>query len=276
LADRPSSAREQTGSLAPLVSGVAGIAFFFAVAFLVGRAHAITAGGPFDVFVTVLQYVMFGVSTLGLLGLILELRRVLRARKAQRASARVDEWLKTQSAEPGKNVAEIEPHQVAAALPNTRVSEDQLIRLVEQRKQKMLIDDATFSRDVAMIVDYLQPLPRNAKRVLNRFRVSLLIADRRGLFTEDPKVTKEQIGKWLVLGERWPQLRQSLSAAPERMARLEEDAPGRATPGDDPFGDHIKVLAPFYAGDDDLRRFIQSPPALAGILPRLVHYGSRT
>jgi hypothetical protein len=40
--------------------------------------------------------------------------------------------------------------------------------------------------------------------------------------------------------------------------------------------DHITALAPFYAGDEDLRRFIQSPPALADILPRLVHYGSRT
>jgi hypothetical protein len=180
-----------------------------------------------------------------------------------------------QSAEPWKNVAEIAPRDVAATIKNTQVSADHLIRLVEQRKQKILIDDATFSRDVGMIVDYLQPLPRNAKRVLNRFRVSLLIAERRGLFSSDPKVTKEQIGKWLVLGERWPQLRQSLSVTPERMERLEEAAGARPTPGADPFADHIKLMAPFYVGDEDLRRFIQAAPQLADILPRLVHYGSR-
>ena len=274
--DRPSSARENTGSLAPLVGGFAGVAFFFALSFLVGRVHAITMATPFDVFVTGFQYVMFALSGLALLGLLLELRRVLKARRAQRASARVDTVLKNISAEPGKDVAEISPQQVAAALENTQVSGDHLIRLVEQRKQKMLIDDATFSRDVSMIVDYLQPLPRNAKRVLNRFRVSLLIAERRGLFTSEPKVTKEQIGKWLVLSERWPQLRQSLSATPERMEPLENAATEAPTPANDSFMDHIKALAPFYAGDEDLRRFIQSPPGLADILPRLVHYGSRT
>jgi hypothetical protein len=273
--DRPPSPRERTASLAAQIAGVVGVAFFFALSFLVGRMHAWTRGTVLDVVVTVVQYVMFALSALALLGLALELRRVLQARRAQRASARVDEALKAmQSAEPWRDVAEIAPHQVAAAVKDAQVSDDQLLRLVEQRRQRILIDDAVFSQDVRMIVDYLQPLPRNAKRVLNRFRVNLLIADRRGLFVSEPKVSKEQIGKWLVLSERWPQLRQSLSATPEKMAGLERAAWEAPSPVTDSFMDAIKTLAPFYLGDEDLRKFLQSPPGLADILPRLVHYGS--
>jgi hypothetical protein len=128
---------------------------------------------------------------------------------------------------PGANISDITADQVAAspALKGAKVDKKALDQLVEQHKQQMLIDDSYFREELGhLIVDYLQPLPRNAKRLLNRFRVNLLIAHGRGLFTTQPRVTTQQLGKWLVLMERWPQLGRALSAAPDRLKSLEETA----------------------------------------------------
>ena len=203
-----------------------------------------------------------------------------RSAAAQRASAHIDEELQMFQDRAGGSLAGVSPDDVVKSVKektNTKVDGEQLARLVEQRKQKRLVDDQWFQGEVSrLIVDYLQPLPRNAKRVLNRFRVTMLIAERRGLFTSEPKVKPRDIGKWLVLGERWPLLRRSLSAVPEAMRQLERDSlpPGPLPGQPDPFMDAIKLLAPFYVGDEDLRTFVRSEPRLAGILPRLVHYGA--
>jgi hypothetical protein len=49
---------------------------FFALSVLVGRVHGLTAGTALDPAVTTVQYLMFGVSGLALLGLVLDVRRV--------------------------------------------------------------------------------------------------------------------------------------------------------------------------------------------------------
>ena len=213
-----------------------------------------------------LQLGAFALVGFGLLGLLLEYRTTAAARAT---SARVDDALKAiQQEAPGKSVAEISAHEVVRRVAGPPAGNERLAKLVAQRKQQLLIDDESLADDVKLIVNYLQPLPRNAKRVLNRFRVALLIADRRGLFVSEPRVTREHIGKWLVLGERWPQLRQSLAASPEKI-RVLETAPD-ARPQE--FLDTLQALAPFYAGDDELRAFLGSEPPLGPVLRRLVHY----
>ena len=90
-------------------------------------------------------------------------------------------------------------------------------------------------------------------------------------------LTPRQIAKWLVLAERWPLLRLSLSAEPKKMAELEREAkddPPRPTGPPDFFTQSIKALAPYYEGDEDLRTFIRSDPHLADVLQRLVQYGA--
>jgi type II secretory pathway pseudopilin PulG len=175
-------------------------------------------------------------------------------------------------------LAEISNQTIAEQIKGSKISKDQLARLVEQHKQQLLIDDEYFRDELrTLIIDYLQPLPRNAKRLLNRFRVNLLVAHSRGLLTSDPKVTAQQIGKWLVLVERWPQLGRSLSAAPDKIRVMEDHSlklPTLAQPSQsDLFMDTVKLLSPFYADDEDLRKFIHSEPLLAPVLVRLVHYG---
>ena len=215
-----------------------------------------------------------------LLGLVLQTLDVWKAAQARRAAQQVAEAL--DRARDTTPVAEISSGAIAASLAGTKVSSDQIARLVEQRKQQLLIDDEYFREELrTLIVAYLQPLPRNAKRFLNRFRVNLLIAHSRGLLSSEPRVGAQQIGKWLILVERWPILSRSLSAAPEWMRFLETQSaqpapvpgPDPKVPPPDPFMESINLLAPVYHGDEDLREFVRSAPVLAPVLFRLVHYG---
>jgi hypothetical protein len=281
------------GALAEIGSLLAGAAFIAPVWYFgVGLLHRVDALEG-STAVTIGQYFGPVVMAFGaVFGVIAEIRTA-RSRMATKQVAEAVDKITREAA--GASVAGVSVERVAAAL-KTKVSTDHLTRLVEQQKDKLLIDEDYFRTEVGnLIVDYLQPLPRNAKRLLNRFRVSLLIAHRRGLFTSEPKVTTEQIGKWLVLSERWPQLARSLSAAPEAMRDLEKQAVTHPPQKDesaesatrlnvsqrrtrrariDPFTESIKALAAFYVGDQDLRSFLDSAPALAAVLPRLVHYGA--
>jgi hypothetical protein len=47
-------------------------------------------------------------------------------------------------------------------------------------------------------------------------------------------------------------------------------------PAADPFVEFVKMLAPVYVGDEHLRRFIQSAPALAVVLLRLLNFGGES
>jgi hypothetical protein len=206
------------------------------------------------------------------------LRKRLQAMNAKEKVDAAFEKLQVQA--PSQDISGISTDEVAESVKGTKVSIEQLTRLVEQKKQELLIDDDYFREEISsLIVNYLQPLPRNAKRLLNRFRVTLLIANNRGLLTTEPKVSTQQIGKWLVLMERWPQLGRSLSASPEKLKLLEELSslqPSKTVTVSlaDSFMESIKVLAPSYAGDEDLRKFIGSKPLLATIVGRLTHYAS--
>ena len=175
-----------------------------------------------------------------------------------------------------KNVADVSAKEVRASLKGLKVTDEHFERLFAQGQQQALIDEKSFRDQVnALIVDYLQPLPRAAKRFVNRLRVNLLIAHNRGLLTTEPRLTAQHFGKWLVLSERWPQLSRSLTADPEKMADLESSATVKPSKKRrrDAFMALINVMAPAYRGDEDLRRFMTSEPAIAHLLPRLVHYG---
>jgi hypothetical protein len=241
---------------------------------------------------------------LGAFGSIVQFRDQFRAINTSEKVAAAIGDIKDKT--PGKSISEITSEDVAANLKGAKVGKKALDQLVEQHKQQLLIDDEYFREELGLlIVDYLQPLPRNVKRLLNRFRVNLLIAHGRGLFTTEPKVSTQQLGKWLVLMERWPQLGRALSAAPDRMRGLEEAsgiavvaqraaaaaAPSPAAaasplqsasadpfpavaPPLDSFMELIRILAPFYVGDEDLRKFVHSEPPIAPVVARLAHFGT--
>jgi hypothetical protein len=251
-------------------------AVYLSIGLLLGIEFLKSYGHAISVFRFWIVVVLMGLGGLGtVLQVFGQFRAINTSEKVAAAIGDIKDKI------PGKSISEITSEDVAASIKGAKVGKKTLDQLVEQHKQQLLIDDDYFREELgSLIVDYLQPLPRNVKRLLNRFRVNLLIAHGRGLFTTEPKVTTQQLGKWLVLMERWPQLGRALSAAPGRMRTLEETseypAPTQSRVGQqvDLFMNLVQILAPFYVGDEDLRKFIHSEPSLATVVARLAHFGT--
>jgi hypothetical protein len=200
--------------------------------------------------------------------------RDARARATARAlTTQVDEELKKKAREgDAGSVAAVSTADVAAQVTASSLEDRELAQLIEQRKQRLLVDKKTLSAELRYLVEHWHPLPRDVKRGLNRFYMTYLVAYNRGLLKAG--VTGMQLAKWLVLSERWPQLGRALAAWPQRMQDLEAHA---HTPGDavsDRFPDLIRALAPLYADDHALRSFVGSNPKLAAVLPSLVQFGA--
>lgn len=250
-----------------IVSTVVGTAIVIGVGhYSFSYLSGVSMLGQFGKAFRIVDYVFGAFMLLALtLSVAGELQEWVKADAGRKASERVAEALKSHGG--GANLTEVSTDQILASVKEkpggAGVNDAQLKRLVEQHKQDRLFDDEYFQQELnVLIVDYLQPLPRNAKRVLNRFRVSLLIAYQRGLLASEPKMTPRQIGKWLVLAERWPQLRRALAATPEQMSVLESQS-------GDAFKESIKLLSPSYIEDEDLPKFIQTEPRLGAVLSRL-------
>ena len=239
---------------------------------------------PFAQWIQAGLAIVVGVTTLAV-G-YRDLRNKARIRAAARAATvRVDEALKDLTDESGPGmVASVSKEDVAASVGDARIEADHLTRLVEQRKQQMLVHKKTLQPDLVYLIDNWHPLPRNVKRGLNRFYVSLLIAYNRGLLTETPAVppapavppvSGRQLAKWLVLSERGPQLGRALVVWPDRIGDLERDAPLRP-PKDslDSFKAILGTLTPLYVEDGGLREFLASWPPLTPVLERLIYYGA--
>jgi hypothetical protein len=188
----------------------------------------------------------------------------------------VDEALSTLTADgaPGA-VVSVSTEDVAAAVNQSKISNTRLTRLIEQRRQKLLLDKKTLRPELDYLIDNWHPLPRDVKRGLNRFFLSYLVAYNRDLLTTEPIVTGHQLAKWLVLTDTWPQLGRSLTGTPQEIEALERHAAMEPSGLErDGFKDRLHTLAPLYVDDSDLRRFIASEPRLAAVLPRLVYYGA--
>jgi hypothetical protein len=138
--------------------------------------------------------------------------------------------------------------------------------LVRERVQRRLIDDSEIMKEAqAEVMNYVEPFPRHAKRILNRLRLLIFIAHERRMFGGEPPLSPRHIGKWVVLSERWPELAQSLSVRPELMTRLEQEAQYDAA---------ISSAAVAYAKDATLREFCLSGSSLklASLMSRIVHF----
>jgi len=217
---------------------------------------------------------------------------------------RVDTEIRSRLQAGGAGLAAAEG-AIEAALKDAarKLDPGQAKRLIRQRLQTSLTNDEGFRASVPdILVHYLQPLPRNVIRLVNRFKLNTNLAYERKLLTTEPRVSIPQIAKWMVLCERWPQLVKSLSAQPDQMKVLESDAQtwksvkerldafrAPKPPTSDrkqlllasdnvkaavtAFAEPIKVLSPDYLGDADLLEFCASEPKLGPVLSRLVHFG---
>lgn len=143
--------------------------------------------------------------------------------------------------------------QMIAATETAKDAFDMLERQLELK----VIEGPYLHRSYEAIADYVRPLPRDVKRILNRARFNLNVGVRRELLAPDGAVTPEEIGKWSLLAERWPDLASAVAADPHLLARLEQES---ATV--DGFVAAMVATVPGYARSAELQRLLAAPPAL--------------
>jgi KAP family P-loop domain len=130
-------------------------------------------------------------------------------------------------------------------------------------------DEEIRTRAEAVIIDLLPPLPRMAKRLLNRLYFLLVVAWSRNLIADD-RVTPEQLGKWAVLLDQWPTAARAINRDPGLAGQL-EDAAGQ----EDAFTKMCARYTPPLARDvEGLRQFFNTSPQVGAVAEHLVYLGA--
>jgi hypothetical protein len=193
--------------------------------------------------------------------------RIIRLLKLVRESKRrgqIDEQIRERIAHGDHDFARVEGY--VRARNSSRSDDREIEGLVRERVQRYLEDESEFQREAAdEVMRYLEPMPRHAKRLLNRLRLLLFIAHARLMFGGEPKLSARHIGKWAVLGERWPELFQMLCNTPFHVYDLEDD---------NVHDSWVKSHLPIYEGDLELRQFFLTPEGakLSTVIVRLVTF----
>lgn len=162
--------------------------------------------------------------------------------------------------------------------------------LVVERQQRHLgTDSELFQEARIQAFKYLLPVPRNAKRLVNRLRLLLFILHGQEALGGRPRLGPKHLGKWVALQERWPQLAQVIAKTPDEMAKLEAAPPAGGNPREkseaeegakagaaaaETIVDHLNRLTPPYAEDVALHAFFKDRPALGPTIRRLVSFGA--
>jgi hypothetical protein len=167
--------------------------------------------------VTAVALVIFNVSALVALLLAQLIRNISVARRRRK----IDEQIDKQIAAGGKDFSSVSK---ALQRINRDWQRDAYSQgLLRERLQRYLEDESELQIEAEdEVLKYLEPLPRHAKRVLNRLRLLLFVAHERRMFGGQPKLTPRHIGKWAVLCERWPGLAEIIYREPHLMAMLED------------------------------------------------------
>ena len=134
-------------------------------------------------------------------------------------------------------------------------SDQELFRRLQLRAAA---DEETRKSAEKVILDLLPALPRTAKRLLNRLYFLLVVAYNRNLIARG-RVTAEQLGKWAVLLDRWPEAGKAIVKNPALAGKL-EDAAGQ----EDRFQSLCAEYKPPLASDPgSLQKFFQTEHKLA-------------
>jgi hypothetical protein len=142
-------------------------------------------------------------------------------------------------------------------------SEEEIRRRLQLRAAD---DEKTRSSAEKVILQLLPPLPRTAKRLLNRLYFLLVVAYNRDLIAHD-RVSAEQLGKWAVLLDRWPEAGKAIIKNPS-LAQALEDVAGQ----EGKFARLCSGYTPQLASDlVPLRGFFQTDHKLASAACRLVY-----
>jgi hypothetical protein len=190
-------------------------------------------------------------------------RLLLLARESRRRK-RIDEQIKARIAAGEHNFSKVVEYVKAenSSLRNDPEAEG----LVRERLQRYLEDESELQREAEdEVMQHLERMPRHAKRLLNRLRLLLFVAHERKMFGGVPQLTPRHIGKWAVLGERWPELSQQICMDPSIMECLEKAETHDAT---------VKERVRLYEKDETLRRFCLAKTGikLSPVIVRIVEF----
>jgi len=120
------------------------------------------------------------------------------------------------------------------------------------------------------LLNFLPLLPRSAKRTVNRLHLLITVAYERRMLGGEPELTADHVVKWVVLGERWPELARALgtdpslitaletAASPEDLRNVVDRLASRATPVENLFEFLAKDPTPF--GAEVLKRLVYFEP----------------
>jgi len=106
---------------------------------------------------------------------------------------------------------------------------------------------------------YPPRFPRGAKRMLNHARLLTKIAREREMFGGKPDLTPAHLGKWIVIGERWPTFAQQVVLQPQTISEVENHGPG---------GEPLAGVP----AEPDFAEVMKADPGLAEVVERLIYF----
>lgn len=119
---------------------------------------------------------------------------------------------------------------------------------------------------------YVPEYPRQAKRLVNKLRLLLSIAQDRELFKDvsvtDARMRAQAIGKWTVMWERWPELAERATKTPAALKELEQSA---AETDRTKFYEALKSAFGMPIDSEDLRTFCCNEPRVSDVLDSVMH-----
>lgn len=189
---------------------------------------------------------------------------VLKRKRHERRIAELDQKIRV---ELDKGV-QLSPERIGATVAQGADAKEQ--QLILERARLLVVDESEVRRQVeAVLADYIAPLPRYAKRAINRARFAIGVAFMRKLFEQDAMTVADRLGKWVCLLERWPTLAQALIRRPQTMTQL-EDAAAHEDPG--LLANLLVELSPLHAADSELRHLLCRAPFFAETFERLIRF----
>lgn len=140
-------------------------------------------------------------------------------------------------------------------------------QLAYQVRESMRTIESPELKDVEAVIKRYPPrFPRGAKRMLNHARLLTKIAREREMFGGEPELTPAHLGKWIAIGERWPEFAGEVVQTRTRMNEVERSRrPGSLST--------VQLPKNEAGGSDrEFTELIDEEPRLADVIERLIYF----
>ncbi|MBI3404884.1 MAG: hypothetical protein HY046_05455 [Acidobacteria bacterium] len=168
-----------------------------------------------------------------------------------------------------------DPGAIESEIAQAAIVPDGNEDLIREQIDLYLVDDSTIRQEAeSEVLKYIQPLPRNAKRMLNRLRFLLHLAAEKKLFVSPSDLSPKHLGKWAAIRECWPELARELVEDPRRLAGIESAAANTTVVGD--FQKVFEKIVPGHSASEQMLECFRAEPKLTLIFESLIHFEPAT